>query len=116
MEERDGRTVRSSPVLLRRLGGALLLVGLLAAVLVFLMVPGEDAGVSGDNMVSPESVKRYNYDLERLGGKSLVWVAEFNDWLGSLWHGRKLAGTLIVLFGGAAWICFWISTLPPEER
>ncbi len=106
----------AAQLLLRRLGGALLLVGLLASVLVFLVVPGEDAGVSGNSMVSPESVKRYNYDLERLGGKSLVWVAEFNDWLGSLWHGRKLAGTLIVLFGGAAWICFWISTFPSEEE
>jgi len=44
--------------------------------------------------------------LERLGGRASVRTAEFDQWLSSLWHGRRLAATLAVLglvVGGACW-------------
>lgn len=64
----------------------------------------------------PADTKRYEYDLERMGGKSNVAAAEFRDWFGSLWHGRRLANTLTVLSIGGCLACFLaahILTFPP---
>jgi predicted MFS family arabinose efflux permease len=50
------------------------------------------------------------------GGEANVLAAELREWLGRLWHGRRLAGTLAVLTLVVLFV-FWVATtpLPPAE-
>ena len=36
-------------------------------------------------------------ELEKMGGKSAVVAADFEEWFASIWHGRRLAYTVAVL-------------------
>ena len=59
-----------------------------------------------DDEVDAVEHRREMQQLERLGGRASVQTVEFDQWLSSLWHGRKLAGTLAVLgllAGAACW-------------
>ena len=53
----------------------------------------------------------FNFALERLGGKAAVYLAAFNYWFASLWHGTRLAFTVATLSVVAALMCFWIADL-----
>ena len=105
--------------MLRRIGVAILVVGLSAAAWVFATAPAADesaaAGDTGPYVAGVDNSKRYRLELERIGGKSAVVTAEFSDWFDSLWHGRKLAGTLAVLAVGSAWLCFLLAKIPPLD-
>jgi len=53
-------------------------------------------------------------------GKSVELAAEFQDWFGSLWHGKKLAHTLVFLSIGSSLACFFIAYVlsrppPPDD-
>jgi hypothetical protein len=79
----------------------------LAVVAVFLVLAAA-AWVQArpDDEVDAVEHRREMQQLERLGGRASVQTAEFDQWLSSLWHGRRLAGTLAVLglvVGGACW-------------
>jgi|SRR5580658_7915864 hypothetical protein len=39
----------------------------------------------------PELTQRDEFELEKIGGKSMVLAVEFNHWLASWFHGVKLA-------------------------
>lgn len=82
--------------LMRRIAGVVLALGLAAAALVFIVTPvgnaGEDAATA-----SIQETRQYQLAMERIGGKAVLLAAQFNDWLASLWHGRRLAGTLALL-------------------
>jgi hypothetical protein len=76
-------------------GAVILIAGWVAAALVFVTATG---GVDADTVayriigehaypVRLGESKRELQKLERLGGKATVWTVEFDDWLGSLWHG-----------------------------
>lgn len=41
--------------------------------------------------------KRDLYQLEKLGGKQNVISVELDSWLTGLWHGRRLAYTIVVI-------------------
>jgi hypothetical protein len=90
---------------LLRVGSVLLVAGLVAAALVYWRAKTvKDAGaigytVEGGNSyaVMPADSKAYNYEMERMEGKEGILYAEILDWFESLWHGRRLAGTLAVL-------------------
>ena len=108
----------------KRAGWLLLAGGGLAAALVyFLAAPAEDRDVIGYSLeggkayaVTTDDSRRYEQDLERIGGKSAVMAADFNRWFASLWHGQKLAGTLVVLSLGGSLGCFYLAhllTYPP---
>ncbi len=60
------------------------------------------------------------FQIERLGGKATVYAVRFNEWLGSLWHGRQLAFTVAVTSIAIALICFWVanrlSATTPSDR
>ena len=56
--------------------------------------------------------KRYQYDMERFGGKANVVADEFNQWLSSLWHGKRLACTIALLSIGGALVCLLIAQHP----
>jgi len=46
---------------------------------------------------NPQEQKMYEQQLQMLGGKATVVTNDFRNWLGGIWHGRALAGTLSVL-------------------
>lgn len=107
---------------MHRLGVVVLVLGLLAAVAIYIAastspVSGSTPDFSGD--------RRFNLEMERIGGKSSVYVAAFDRWLASLWHGTTLAFTVGVLSVVVALVCFWLSnlmsyaatddTLPPTQ-
>jgi hypothetical protein len=85
--------------LVQRLGLAIAAFGLAAAAIAYVRA-------APDAEVDAVEHQREMRELERLGGSASVHTAEFDQWLGSLWHGRRLAGTLAVLgllAGGAFW-------------
>ena len=52
------------------------------------------------------NAKRYENEMKSVGGQANLMAAEFQDWFGSLWHGRRLALTLAVLALGGFLTCF----------
>ena len=110
---------------LKRIGVAILMLGLLSAILVFVFV-GEPGGnetayqiIDGVSYpVDVNNTKSYNYNMERISGKSGVFAADLSDWFVSLWHGKKLSYTLAVLAVVLSLLCFWLAhlfSLPPLE-
>ena len=101
---------------MRKIAVAVLIVGLSVSAVVFVLAPAETEDVyAGVYVASVDNSKRYQLELERIGGKAAVVAAEFNDWFDDLWHGRRLAGTLAVLSVGLALLCFLIGKLPPLD-
>jgi len=89
----------SNALLLKRAGLAIAAVGLVLAAAAWV-----HAGP--DEELDAVEHRREMQQLERLGGRASVQTAEFDRWLSSLWHGRRLAVTLAVLglvVGGACW-------------
>jgi hypothetical protein len=106
----------------RLAGTVILVVGWLAALFVYLAMgdePGANAGyqiVNGHTYTIPlDSSTAEMQQLARIGGKASVWTYQFDRWLASLWHGRRLAYTLAVLTGGMALLCFYIADLMAEH-
>lgn len=92
-------------------GSIVLGVGLLSAVLVYWLAPDNSASGGYD----PNDDKVYQFQMERIGGKSVLIAAEINRWLAGLWQGRPLAYTLAVLSVVIALVCFWIAHRLEEE-
>jgi hypothetical protein len=108
-DEKELHTPEMDAALRRRLrwiGTAILAAGLLSAALVYRAAP--PAGANRDPLESGYS-KRDLYDMERIGGKSVVFAVELNDGFDSLWHGRRLAGTLVFLSLGGSIVCFFLA-------
>jgi hypothetical protein len=104
-------------------GLVILVAGLLAAVLVFVIAAG-DAGadaagytiVGGKTFaIGPGDSSRELQQIERLGGKAAVLTYQFQTWFASLWHGQRLAFTLAVLSIAVALACFHIADLMAED-
>jgi hypothetical protein len=104
-------------------GLVVLVVGLLAALCVYLAAAnGPDTGAASYRIVdghayasAPDDSDREMQALERLGGRASVWTYRFDRWLASLWHGRRLAGTLTVLSLVVSWACFHVAGLMAED-
>jgi len=82
----------------------ILVVGLLAAMLIVATAAdddGEAAAIAADRM--------YQHNLELMGGKFGVLLAEFGDWFASLWYGRTLGYTVALLSIVIASICFLLA-------
>ena len=87
------------PLLVQRLGLAIVVLGLVAAVAVHFTAAAGDAA-------DPVAHQREMREVARLGGTATVRTVEFDQWLDSMWHGQGLAVTLAVLglvVGGACW-------------
>ena len=103
---------------LRRAGALMLLVGLAAAVVVHrTAAPDRDS----EYVKVLNNTKRNEYEMEVIGGKANLFAAELRDWFSSLWHGRRLAGTLTFLSVGGSLACFFVAhrlnfSPPPEAR
>lgn len=87
---------------LRRVGLCLLLGGALAAAAVFSRAP-EDAA---DDQVE---TKKYDYQMEVIGGKTNLFATEVTAWIAGLWHGRRLARTILVLSVTASFGCYFVA-------
>ena len=90
----------------------ILTLGLASALWIYLAAARAPGDASGDD--PPES-KQYQRQMELYGGKANVLAAELTRWLGSLWHGRRLALTVacatVLVAGG-----FWLLADPPSDR
>ncbi len=85
---------RSEARWLKRITRAILSVGLLSAVAVYLVdVARPDNPLGYD----PLETKKYRHDLELYGGKANVLAAELREWFVGLWYGRRLAFTIVVI-------------------
>jgi hypothetical protein len=100
--------------LVQRVTAAILSVGLVSAVVIYLTAeePAENPLI--DQL---ENSKVYRRSLEMYGGKANLLAEEFTRWFGSLWHGKSLAFTVAVIAVVIAAIYhFLASPLPPEEK
>ena len=104
------------------IGATILIVGLLAAAMVYLTASDDDSNVLGYRIINgheyaiePGDSKRFQYDMERIAGKSVVVADELNRWFSGLWHGRRLAYTLAFLSLGVA-IAFFLVARHPDYR
>jgi hypothetical protein len=100
----------SRPLHLRvyRTGVAILVVGLVSAALIYLLAP-EDPNADAAREIA--SGRAYEYNIERIGGTAAVYTVRFNQWLGSLWHGKQLAATVAVLALVVALLCFLLARM-----
>jgi hypothetical protein len=89
-------------------GVAVLVAGLIAAVLIYVFSPDDAAA-----RAAAESFNRqhYEFQIERIGGKMMVYLVRFNEWFFRLWQGRQLAFTVGVLAIAVALLCFWLAEL-----
>jgi hypothetical protein len=104
------------------LAGAVILVGgLVSAAWIYLAATNDTnkSEIVGYEFVNGQKYairksdsKRYQHEMERLGGKFNVDLDEFNEWLSGLWHGKRLAYTIAILSLVAALACYWIAQHP----
>jgi|SRR5208283_1970309 len=87
----------------------ILLVGLVSAVLIYLSAEDapEDMGLTDS--------KAYLRTLELYGGKANVMVQEFRNWLDGLWHGKKLAFTVLCISIVISFGFFFVARHLPDD-
>jgi hypothetical protein len=98
---------------------AILLVGWVAALLVFLTATRSvDDDVVGYRITGgqafPITLGHSTRDvqiLEAQGGRANLAAAELDAWIGSLWHGRRLSYTLAAVSVALAGLCAGIAHL-----
>ena len=117
-DPKNARAARS----LRWAGAIVLAAGIAAALIVYLLAPdgsGADAGnysiVGGQVFAAPDENSAEMRQVERLGGKPAVYALEFHRWFLSLWHGRRLAFTLLALSVLVALLCFHLAGLMEDD-
>lgn len=112
----------SSPARHWRVAGwVLLALGWVAAACVYATAPDGPAGsasysvVGGETFADPGGATGWQaQQIERVGGQGTLLIARFDDWLGTLWHGRRLALTLGVAAMLAALACRFVAGLVDE--
>jgi hypothetical protein len=98
----------------------LLVAGFVTAAWIFIATMNVD--VSNDTTslqaasIRLDQNRREMAEVERLGGKVSVMTVQFHQWFLSLWEGRRLAYTLIVLAVASAWLCWHIAELMDDEH
>jgi len=97
---------RSTARRLRLAAAAILAIGIAAAGLIYATAPDSDPD---DPAARIASGRLYEYNIERIGGRAAVYAARFDQWLGSLWHGRRLAWTVAVGSAIAALGCLGLA-------
>ena len=103
-------------------GIAILIAGWVCAAIVFVVAERGDAAGAADRQllngpvyeIPMDSSKRELQQVERMGGKTTVRMVVFENWLGSLWHGTRLAGTLAVLSTALGGLCIYLASLAAE--
>jgi hypothetical protein len=77
--------------LLHALSIGVLVVGVIAAVLIY-----HHAALAPDS-IDFEDNKSYLRQMEMYGGKGNVMAEQIRDWFSGLWHGKSLAFTVVFL-------------------
>lgn len=81
----------------------IVIVGLISGAIIYATAPGPNPAEQFYGMAnSPQ----YQQQLERIGGTGAVVLAEFHQWVDSLWHGKPLAYTVVILCAAVACACF----------
>jgi hypothetical protein len=83
---------------------AILVLGLGGALWIYVAAVLAPGDVSGED---PTDSKQYQRQMELYGGKANLLAADLMRWLGSLWHGRRLALTVAcatVAVAGGVWL------------
>jgi len=114
----DPRKPANTPyrAFIEKLAVAILVLGLATAAAVFAISPAESLEEpAGVHVASINNSKKYRLELQRIGGKAAVAAAEFSDWFDSLWQGRRLAGTLVVISVAGSLLCLGLARLPPLD-
>jgi len=97
----------------RLIAVAILSAGLGSALAIYLTATPAPANPLG---YEPEDTKRYLREMEVYGGKANVLASEFRKWFDRLWHGERLAVTVVCLTLVLLLFFLFASTpLPPEE-
>lgn len=78
----------------RSIAIAILLTGLASALVIYLTAKPTPANPLG---YEPEDSKQYLREMEVYGGKANLLASELRQWFDSLWHGRRLAATVVCL-------------------
>jgi hypothetical protein len=116
-QTQQGRAERRRPPheVVQIWGVAVLASGLAAATLIYIFAADDRDAEAAREIAGG---RMYQHDLEVMGGKMMVYLAQFNDWFASLWHGTSLAATVAVLSVAIALGCFWVAHLlatPPRD-
>lgn len=85
---------------------AIFVIGWSAAVLIYAAAPDVD---NEELVYQATTGKRFDFELERTGGKALVMAVRFGHWVGTLWHGQRLAYTIAITCSLTALMCWWVS-------
>jgi hypothetical protein len=89
--------------------------GLASAALIYALA-ADDEGIDAASEIAHS--RMYQHNLQLMGGKASVLMADFDEWFSGLWHGRPLAYTVAVLSVAIALVCFvvarWVSA-PPHD-
>jgi hypothetical protein len=91
----------ATDVTVRRTSILISVIGITASVLIFCF---NGPGSSDPSDLSPDDSKIYVREVEKFGGEGELLLQELNDEFASLWQGRRLAFTILVLTGAAVWI------------
>jgi len=118
-EKQDSpRTASPLHIRLYRIGAFILVIGLISAAIIYFTTADKQYGAIGyetdggnSYAIMPGDSKSYEYEVERIGGKSAVMGVEMNAWLASLWRGRRLAYTLASFSVVASLACFILAHL-----
>jgi hypothetical protein len=92
----------------RRISVLISVIGITASVFIYCF---NGPGSSDPSDLRPDDSKIYVREVEKYGGQGELLLRDFNDEFISLWHGRRLAFTILVLTGAAVWIYRFV-TLP----
>ena len=87
-------------------GVVVLVAGLIGAALIYVFsaaIPVTDPATELANR------RAYERSIELFGGKAMLLMVRFNQWLGTLWQGERLAFTVGVLSIAVALACFWLA-------
>lgn len=93
-------------------GTLILVVGLVIAAVIYVTAADDNSAAVNQELTN---TKRYEYELERIGGKAAVLAAEFNQWFESLWHGKQLASTVAFFSIAVALGCFLIAHVLSDD-
>ncbi len=75
----------------RSVAAAALVAGWTAAAVVYATATDE---VEDPDVYEMTHSRKYVREVERLGGRAGLLTSDLDEWLASLWHGRRLAYTL----------------------
>src|SRR5579859_4104247 len=90
----------------RLIGLSILATGLLAALYIYATRPPDNQGyLMGYDIATKSQLG----ELERIGGKANVLASQFMLWFTSLWQGRQLGETLLVISVISAIVCFLLA-------